>query len=263
MRTLGTRAARAVFPIAVLVIAACGSSASSSTGDAIAAIDLATPPADAIADATVPSDAGAVVGATDAPVPGGIASDATATVPSCPLAGFAPCGGELLGVWSFVKLCPEDPAAAAALCEHPYDNLSACKKPGGTVACESITTGTMTFDDAGMVTIARDYAIAATWGFSDACLAAAKPGLQGEAACKALVKPGKLACVYTPGQCTCSATVSEGPTTDSAAYTVQGNTVFLGTEVNANFCITGDRLVLDMIPHIISWRWWILDRAKR
>lgn len=264
---------RLVFALALAAaLAACGASP-----------QPAPPTADAApADSAAGQDGGADAGADAAATPGdGVAGDvavdagADAAVDSggdaatwsggwqCPVAAEPACGGALEGTtWSIVDFCPEDPTAAAALFEHPFDNLPACKPPGGTVEGQLVDTGEIAFVDGEMILDIGGYA-ETTYTFSSACLAAVKPDLSAAAACAALTKPGLMSCALPDGGgvCTCQAKVpKEGGKSKLPYAIVGGTTLKAGNELSASYCVQGDRLLLDVSPHIVSWRWWLLRR---
>ena len=197
----------------------------------------------------------AKVGPSDAP-----AGDAGVAL--CPVTGYAPCGGDLLGVWTFVSLCPEDQAKADALFEHPYDNLAECKdRSKNFVKGVWHRQGTMIFDK-DQVTVKMKTYVAISYGFTDVCLAAAKPSATLPAeACVAMNKPDKLSCSYAKALCTCVAKVQASDEDSTTSYTVSDKTLRLGSDTeSATFCRTDDVLILDWTPHPVSWRYWILKR---
>lgn len=184
----------------------------------------------------------------------------------CPVAAEPPCGGALEGsTWTIVDFCPEDPTAAAALFEHPYGDLPACQPPGGSVQGNLVDSGEIAFVDGEMVLDIGGYA-ETTYTFSPACLAAAKPGQEPAAACAAMSKADLMACSFAgagsgSGTCTCHAKIpKEGGKSKFPYAIVAGTTLKAGSEFSAGYCVQGDRLVLDVSPHIVSWRWWLLKR---
>ncbi len=185
---------------------------------------------------------------------------------ACPAAAEPACGGQLEGTtWTVVDFCPEDPTAAAALFEHPYDNLPACQPPGGTVKGQLVDTGEISFADGQMLMNFGGYA-ETTYTFSPACLQAVKPGLDPAAACTAMSKPDIMTCQFGPDAvagnlCTCLAKVPKEGGKEQAPYAiVGGKTLKISTEISAAYCVQGDRLLLDVSPHIVSWRWWLFKR---
>jgi len=44
------------------------------------------------------------------------------------------------------------------------------------------------------------------------------------------------------------------------ADSVEGGDTIKTAEFQAASCIDGDRLLMDVKPHIVSWRWWLLKR---
>ncbi len=181
----------------------------------------------------------------------------------CPTAAEVPCGGALEGTrWSIVDFCPEDPAAAAALFEHPFDDLPACQPPGSAAAGQLVDTGEIAFQDGQIVMDIGGYA-QTTYTFSAACLAAVKPGAEPAVACASLAKPGVMTCSLGPGAgtCICEAKVPKEGGKSTLPYAIVGGTTLkVGTEFSADYCVQGERLLLDVSPHIVSWRWWLLKR---
>lgn len=228
------------------------------TGDSKVAVDAA--------DAAPPGDATMEAGIADA------VDDAETTLDSwtgswaCPSGPEPACGGPLEGTtWTVVDFCPEDPTAAAALFQHPYGNLAACKPPGGTVKGQLVDTGEISFVDGQAVMNIGGYA-ETLYTFTPECLQAAKPGLAPAEACTGMAKPDLMTCSYGVDAkgvdgCTCLAKVpKEGGKQQLPYAIVGGKTLKIGTEMSAAYCIQGDRLLLDVSPHIISWRWWLFKR---
>lgn len=196
-----------------------------------------------------------------------VASPATATDGwQCPTAAEKPCGGALEGsTWTIVDFCPEDPVAAGALFEHPFGDMAACQPPGGTVKGQLVDTGEISFESGEMIMDIGGYA-ETTYTFLPECLAAAKPGGEPATSCVGLSKADFMQCSYAPGVngsglCTCVAKVPKEGGKSQIPYAVVGGTVLkAGNEFSAAYCIQGDRLLLDVSPHIVSWRWWLLKR---
>lgn len=176
--------------------------------------------------------------------------------------GYSACGGDLLGTWHFVSLCPEDQAKADALFEHPFDNAEACQdRTLNHVRGTWVREGTMTFTatDVGMKLTSK---AEVSYGFTDACLAVASPfGATPADACAALTKPDRLTCSYAPGLCTCVGSVPAPDEDSKGSYLVSdGNMLTLNSGEMATFCAAGDQLILDWAQHPVSWRYWILKR---
>jgi hypothetical protein len=204
---------------------------------------------------------------TDAVTPDTTAADAPAggdVGPSlCPVKGYTPCGGDLLGAWTFISFCPEDQAKADALYEHPYDNLTECQdRTKNFVKAVKTFNGSLSFDKTS-VTVKYTGHVDLSYGFTDACLGAVNSSAATPAAaCTAMTNPGKLTCTYAASICTCKGTV-QAPSEDSnVGYTLNSaNSLTLSPgKESATFCRTGDVLILDWVPHPISWRYWILKR---
>ncbi len=192
---------------------------------------------------------------------GATEEEVTAGSEYCPVVNYHPCGGELLGTWAFRALCPEDPEAAAALCEHPYDNKTECTGEGNEAICASTHTGTLTFQDDGMVDIETAVTLVSTWHFTDECLAVAVPqGNSGEERCAQLDTNEKLTCTYDGG-CTCvGEPMSEGDS-GTADYVIDGQDLMIGEDPPSTWCVDGDILTMDFYAyHPISWRYWVLER---
>ena len=178
----------------------------------------------------------------------------------CPVVGFQPCGGDLSGTWNVVSFCPEDPAAAAALFEHPYDDRQACKdRTKNTVDAVVTQTGTITFA-AGEIVMDVTSTYDLTYGFTDACLAVAVPAEPDpKSACLAMEKPGKLSCTYQPDRCVCTGKIVNPGQTETAPYELVSSTQLKMDGMLAGFCRSGSVLILDWEKHPISWRYWILQ----
>jgi hypothetical protein len=188
-----------------------------------------------------------------------VATDGSAGL--CPVVGFKACGGDLLGSWDVVSFCPEDAAAAAALFEHPFDNLQQCKdRTKNTVDAVVTEVGTMTFTASELtskVTSTHDL----TYGFTDACLAAAFPAAPDpKTACLDQQKSGKLTCTYQPDRCVCVGQLVHPGQEEKNPYEQVGTTQIKMGNVLADYCRTGPVLILDWEKHPISWRYWILKQ---
>lgn len=244
--------------------AADGSDADAAAGDGSDAAAVT----DAAADVAADADAAAIdAGSSDAGGGDSTVSDAPATDPwACPVAAEPACGGALAGTtWEIVDFCPEDPVAAGALFQHPFGSLDACKPPGGTVHGKLVDTGTIHFTATEIQTDIGGYA-ATTYTFSTACLAGAKPGLAAAAACTSMSKVDLMTCTFDAnadggaGRCTCDAKVPKEGGPGAMAYSVVGGDTIQTADFQAAYCIQGDRLLMDVKPHIVSWRWWLLRR---
>jgi hypothetical protein len=156
----------------------------------------------------------------------GASPDAAAQGGVCPVENHAPCGGELSGTWSFAGLCPETPDAVP--CESPFDSESACAGAGNEVACHIAAEGSVTFS-AVEAHIVRNAVVEAQYTFTADCLAAR---------------------------------TEPEPSDETVAYTLQGNELALGGELEASYCVTATRLTLDFEPHPQSWRYWVLTREQ-
>ncbi|RLB54575.1 MAG: hypothetical protein DRJ42_08720 [Deltaproteobacteria bacterium] len=187
-------------------------------------------------------------------------SDAAVADAYCPVVDYAACGGDLTGTWAFRSLCPDDPAAAAALCEHPYDDRAECVGAGNEAVCDGTHTGTLTFNADGTVDIDTTVTLVGTWSFTDACLAAAvTTGTTPEERC-ANFGNGRATCTYE-GSCTCVGDPIVEADTNTATYAVVGDELTIGDDPPASYCIAGDLLTMDYyVFHPVSWRYWVLER---
>lgn len=177
----------------------------------------------------------------------------------CPVVGYEACGGDLTGTWAFRSLCPEDAAAAAALCEHPYDDQAVCTGPGNEARCDTSYEGTLTFGTDAMVTIAATDTIIASWNFTDDCLAAVARGTTPEERCASLGNE-RLTCTYD-GACHCVGAPIVQEDLNTVPFAVDGMDVTLGEDPPASYCVDGDRLTMDYyVFHPVSWRYWVLER---
>jgi hypothetical protein len=178
---------------------------------------------------------------------------------SCPVVGYAPCGGELAGVWNVLSLCPQDQAAADALLEHPNDNLPQCQRPDNPVVGVRTFQGTVDFGADGKVTNDISSSMAISYGFTDECLKAVKPSIAGAAAQCAALQNNVLTCAYAPGLCTCTGNVPYPEEKGTYDYQASGSDLEFAGE-QTTYCVQGDRLVMDFAVHPISWRYWVLQR---
>src|SRR5688572_15167889 len=110
---------RPMLPALLLAVLAVGCGDDDGGGSDAAAVDAAA------ADAAGGSDGG---GAADA----GGDGDGGA-VGFCPVTGYQPCGGDLVGAWAMVANCPESPDDIP--CESPFDGEPLCTAPGNSVSC--------------------------------------------------------------------------------------------------------------------------------
>jgi hypothetical protein len=187
------------------------------------------------------------------------APDAASPAASCPVEGYAACGGDLSGTWVFAGLCPESPDAVP--CESPFSDEPACTADGNTAACTLAPEGALTFDGAN-VHVVRTLTAETTYVFTDDCLAAVRTETTPEDRCAGLDRPDVLACTYATGACTCVGSVEDEPIDATVPYTVTGNDLAFD-ELTATYCVAGDVLTLDFDPHPQSWRYWVLQRAAR
>ncbi len=207
--------------------------------------------ADANTDASVDGDAalGAETGISD----GGEGS-------YCPVVGYSACGGDLTGTWSFDALCPEDAEAAAALCEHPYDDREVCQGDGNEATCRGQQAGTLVFHSDGTLSIDTELTLYTAWNFTHACLEAVARGGSTPAERCASLTTERLTCSYD-AQCTCIGKPIVQADSNTSTYKVSGQDVTLGDDPPASYCVEGDTLIMDYyLYHPVSWRYWVLHR---
>jgi hypothetical protein len=216
----------------------------------------------ALSDAAQPGDgAGSDASTDDAPTGDAPAVDAPAGGQYCPVVGYSACGGDILGTWGMRALCPEDPAAAAALCEHPYDNRTVCTGTGNEATCDGSVSGTLTFKADGTVEIDTQLTLVTSYNFTDECLAAAiTTGTTAEERCLSMTKADKLTCSYN-ARCTCVSAPMVESDKKTGTYKIEGQDLTLGEDPPASYCVDGDRLTMDYyVFHPVSWRYWVLER---
>lgn len=179
----------------------------------------------------------------------------------CPVINYASCGGDLVGTWNFRAVCPDDPAAAAALCEHPYDDRPVCTGNGNEAICDGTHSGTLTFKSDGSLDIETTVTLVVTHNFTDECLAAVIPRYNtAEERCADLNNNQRLSCTYNT-QCKCVSEPIVESDSRSGSYTIADGDLILGDDPPASYCIDGERLTMDYyLYHPVSWRYWILER---
>jgi hypothetical protein len=180
--------------------------------------------------------------------------------PYCPVVDYAACGGDLLGTWALRALCPEDPAAAAALCEHPYDDRAVCSGAGHEAICDSSAAGTFTFNGDDTVDIDTTLTLISTWHFTDDCLADVDPaGADAEARCLGMGND-RLTCSYQD-HCSCVSDPMPQSDTTTGTWAIVDGDLVLGDDPPSSYCVDGDGLVMDYyVYHPVSWRYWVLER---
>jgi hypothetical protein len=178
----------------------------------------------------------------------------------CPVTDYVPCGGDIVGTWAYRGLCPEDPEAAAALCEHPYEDRPVCTGTGNEAVCDSTDTGTLIFYEDLSIDIETHFSMVTTYNFTDQCLeAVAASGATPEERCAAMSRE-HLACAYAE-QCTCVSDPMVEDFTNTATYVIVDNEVTIGEDPPSTYCIEGDILTMDFyLFHPVSWRYWVLER---
>ncbi|MCO4760467.1 MAG: hypothetical protein KC502_03140 [Myxococcales bacterium] len=192
-------------------------------------------------------------------------SDAATAKGPCPINNYVACGGDPIGKWKIVALCPEDPAKAAALCEHPYDNKTACQGTGNQTVCTWNRTGLIELNEDKSAALSMESSISFAWTFDASCLAEVKPGKSPAAACSDLVNP-KMSCEMKGALCHCGGTSSPQKDAFSGSWTIADGKLSVGAPgkkpVMGTFCRQGPRLTWDVFPHPISWRYWVLELNK-
>ena len=206
------------------------------------------------------SDGGQTDGSADARSDDAASADAAGGDEFCPVVEYAPCGGDLVGTWAFRSLCPDDPVAAAALCEHPYDNQPLCTGTGNEAICDGTPSGTLTFNADLSIDIDTQISLVMTWNFTDACLeAAVSTGGTAQQRCLSIAND-HLSCSYD-GHCKCVSEPMLDTTVNTATYEVIDSEVTLGDDPPSTYCVSGDRLTMDYyLYHPVSWRYWVLER---
>lgn len=145
----------------------------------------------------------------------------------------APCGGDVVGVWSYSDVCSTPPWIE-----------DACPGTDPPVTRRSryvqYPKGTVTFDAAGIATVEKS--IVAGWEFE-----IPKACLFGFQECENAVQGDGVTCTQEGEDCLCSS-IAEGPVeTGSDPYVVGGTTVVIGTGAEAatlDYCVQGDALKL-------------------
>jgi len=179
----------------------------------------------------------------------------------CPVVGYEPCGGELVGTWAFRAVCPDDPVAAAAVCKHPFDDQQVCTGAGNEALCDGTHSGTLAFHADGTVDIDTQVSLVVTWHFSDECMeAVVDEGATPEERCGSLDTMENQSCSYNV-QCICVAEPLIEGSTATAEYAIAGQDLVIGDDPPSTWCVDGDILTMDFYAyHPDSWRYWILER---
>ena len=180
---------------------------------------------------------------------------------NCPVTYYEVCGGDLIGEWSFLSLCPEDVEAGAALCESPYDDREECIGEGNEASCDGTTKGTLNFKENGEVEFETEISLTSTWRFTDECLdSVGREPQPAEEHCLGMNNE-RLTCEYTPGSCQCESAPMVETDSGTAEYQVSNNEIIIGEDPPSTYCIQGDILIMDYyLFHPVSWRYWILER---
>ena len=145
----------------------------------------------------------------------------------------APCGGDVLGAWSYSDACSTSPWTedACAGTDPPVTRRSRyVQYPKGSV----------TFDAAGIATVEKS--IVAGWEF-----VIPKACLFGFQECENAVQGDGVTCIQEGEECLCNS-IAEGPLeTGSDPYEVDGTTMIIGIGAEAatlEYCVKGDALKL-------------------
>jgi hypothetical protein len=164
------------------------------------------------------------------------------TAPGVTCDGTQPCGGALVGTWSFVSVCMHD---AAAMKQFMYPNC-----PTATVTDVNVMqTGSMVFTAASYaVAMSRTYAY--TYTIPTSCLG----GLTCEDLAGQFERSLDLQSSSCTGSTTCVCPIVYAPreVSESGTYSTSGNTLRTtptgGTTANnIAYCVEGDRLhILDI-----------------
>ena len=179
----------------------------------------------------------------------------------CDVDDYEPCEGGLVDTWAFRALCPEDPAVAADVCEHPYDNVPECTGTGNEAICDGTVGGTLAFQADGTVDVDVSVTLVTTWHFTDECLETVVDRWDTpEERCADLDTNEGQTCTYTES-CVCVTDPQIDSTTTTADYAVEGQDLTIGDDPPSTYCVDGDRLTMDFYAfHPDSWRYWVLER---
>ena len=145
----------------------------------------------------------------------------------------APCGGDVVGVWSYSDACSTSPWT-----------VDACPGTDPPVTRRSrylqYLKGTVTFDAAGIATVEKS--IVAGWEFE-----IPKACLFGFQECENAVQGDGVTCTQEGEDCLCNS-IAEGPIeTGSDPYVVDGTTMVIGSGAETatlDYCAQGDALKL-------------------
>ena len=183
---------------------------------------------------------------------------------SCP-ASFTPCGGDVVGKWSLVAVCPAGGQSLSKPCSHPYEDLPACTGSGNEAICTNVYGGTITLAADGKSTVEMALHGEMAIGFSDACVVAVTGAASAADGCQSLTtKNGKkLDCTFSNGACRCRFATEPETETKTDVYQVSGTDLVItpsssGEKIGGSYCVTGDELVM---RGVIGWAYWVLRRA--
>ena len=183
--------------------------------------------------------------------------------PACPSA-FTPCGGDVLGKWSLVSVCPAGGASLTTPCDHPFASLPGCTGAENQATCTNVYGGAITLRSDGTSTVEMSLHAEMAITLSSACVLAVAGGSSAQAACPGLKTPnGKaLECSFSSGLCRCAFKTEPQTETKNDVYQVSGTelvvTPNVGEKIGGAYCITGDELVM---RGVIGWAYWVLRRT--
>lgn len=147
------------------------------------------------------------------------------------LATFAPCGGDLLGTWSFTDVCIQ-----GAVADDPFKGTC----PSAVITAELEKNGELSFDGTNFALAAGTSVITTKASFPTSCLGNGKTCAQAEAD---LLKDGASSgsCVDTAGTCNCNTKKVQQDDAKTVPYAISGNT-FTHEDKVTNYCVKGSQL---------------------
>ncbi len=183
--------------------------------------------------------------------------------PACP-ASFTPCGGDVVGSWSLVTVCPAGGASLTKPCDHPFASVAGCTGAENTASCTNVYGGTISLGSDGKATVQLSLHAEQSITLSGACVLAVQGGSSAESACLGLATPNgkKLECAFSSGLCRCLFRTEPETETKTDLYQVSGTELVVtpsaGEKLGGAYCVSGDELVL---RGPLGWAFWILRRA--
>jgi hypothetical protein len=184
---------------------------------------------------------------------------------SCPTS-FIPCGGDVVGKWSLVTVCPAGGASLTKPCDHPFGETPACIGAGNQATCTSVYGGTITLGSDGKSTVFTSLHAEMAISLTGACVLALRGGSSSSDACASLTTTpnGKpLSCAFSGETCRCTFRTEAQTETMVDSYQISGTDLMVtpsasGEKIGGSYCITGDELVM---RGVIGWAYWVLRRA--